>query len=90
MPFLFTQNIIHYPNFFFSIDKVVASITDFFLKMLYDSDTLNSIVNLLGDTSSTIYNNIFGRYGILLFVIGGTVAGIRYMVSAHRGVKDTL
>ena len=77
-------------NFFFSIAKVVASITDFFLKMLYDSDALNSIVNLLGDTSSTIYNNIFGRYGVLLFVIGGTVAGIRYMMSAHRGVKDML
>ena len=77
-------------NFFFSIAKVVASITDFFLKMLYDSDALNSIVNLLGDTSSTIYNNIFGRYGVLLFLIGGTVAGIRYMVSAHRGVKDIL
>ena len=58
--------------------------------MLYDSDALNSIVNLLGDTSSTIYNNIFGRYGVLLFLIGGTVAGIRYMVSAHRGVKDIL
>lgn len=75
-------------NFLFGIAKVVASITDFFLKMLYDSDALNSIVNLLGDTSSTIYNNIFGRYGVLLFLIGGTVAGIRYMVSAHRGVKD--
>lgn len=77
-------------NFFFSIAKVVASITDFFLKMLYDSNALNGIVNLLGDTSSTIYNNIFGRYGVLLFLIGGTVAGIRYMVSAHRGVKDIL
>ena len=77
-------------NFLFGIAKVIASITDFFLKMLYDSDALNSIVNLLGDTSSTIYNNIFGRYGILLFLIGGTVAGIRYMMSAHRGVKDIL
>lgn len=77
-------------NFLFGIAKVIASITDFFLKMLYDSDALNSIVNLLGDTSSTIYNNIFGRYGVLLFVIGGTVAGIRYMMSAHRGVKDIL
>ena len=77
-------------NFFFSIAKVVASITDFFLKMLYDSDALNSIVNLLGDTSSTIYNNIFGRYGVLLFLIGGTIAGVRYMMSAHRGVKDML
>ena len=77
-------------NFLFGIAKVIASITDFFLKMLYDSDALNSIVNLLGDTSSTIYNNIFGRYGVLLFVIGGTVAGIRYMMSAHRGVKDML
>ena len=77
-------------NFFFGIAKVIASITDFFLKMLYDSDALNSIVNLLGDTSSTIYNNIFGRYGVLLFLIGGTVAGIRYMMSAHRGVKDML
>ena len=75
-------------NFFFSIAKVVASITDFFLKMLYDSDALNSIVNLLGDTSSTIYNNVFGKYGILLFFIGAVVAGMRYMVSAHRGVKD--
>lgn len=77
-------------NFLFGIAKTIASITDFFLKMLYDSDALNSIVNLLGDTSSTIYNNIFGRYGVLLFVIGGTVAGIRYMMSAHRGVKDML
>ena len=77
-------------NFLFGIEKTIASITDFFLKMLYDSDALNSIVNLLGDTSSTIYNNIFGRYGVLLFVIGGTVAGIRYMMSAHRGVKDML
>lgn len=77
-------------NFLFGIAKVIASITDFFLKMLYDSDALNSIVNLLGDTSSTIYNNIFGRYGVLLFLIGGTVAGIRYMMSAHRGVKDML
>ena len=77
-------------NFLFGVAKVIASITDFFLKMLYDSDALNSIVNLLGDTSSTIYNNIFGRYGILLFLIGGTVAGIRYMMSAHRGVKDIL
>ena len=77
-------------NFLFGIAKTIASITDFFLKMLYDSDALNSIVNLLGDTSSTIYNNIFGRYGVLLFVIGGTVAGIRYMISAHRGVKDML
>lgn len=75
-------------NFFFGIAKVVASITDFFLKMLYDSDALNSIVNLLGDTSSTIYNNVFGKYGILLFFIGAVVAGMRYMVSAHRGVKD--
>ena len=75
-------------NFFFSIAKVVASITDFFLKMLYDSDALNSIVNLLGDTSSTIYNNVFGKYGVLLFFIGAVVAGMRYMVSAHRGVKD--
>lgn len=77
-------------NFLFGIAKVIASITDFFLKMLYDSDALNSIVNLLGDTSSTIYNNIFGRYGVLLFLIGGTVSGIRYMMSAHRGVKDML
>ena len=77
-------------NFLFGIAKTIASITDFFLKMLYDSDALNSIVNLLGDTSSTIYNNIFGRYGVLLFLIGGTVAGIRYMMSAHRGVKDML
>lgn len=77
-------------NFLFGIAKTIASITDFFLKMLYDSDALNSIVNLLGDASSTIYNNIFGRYGVLLFVIGGTVAGIRYMMSAHRGVKDML
>lgn len=77
-------------NFLFGIAKTIASITDFFLKMLYDSDALNSIVNLLGDTSSTIYNNIFGRYGVLLFVIGGTVAGIRYMMSAHRGVRDML
>ena len=77
-------------NFFFSIAKVVASITDFFLKMLYDSDALNSIVNLLGDTSSTIYNNVFGKYGVLLFFIGAVVAGMRYMVSAHRGVKDML
>lgn len=77
-------------NFLFGISKVIASITDFFLKMLYDSDALNSIVNLLGDTSSTIYNNIFGRYGVLLFLIGGTIAGVRYMMSAHRGVKDML
>lgn len=77
-------------NFLFGIAKVIASITDFFLKMLYDSDALNSIVNLLGDTSSTIYNNIFGRYGVLLFLIGGTIAGVRYMMSAHRGVKDIL
>lgn len=77
-------------NFLFGIAKTIASITDFFLKMLYDSDALNSIVNLLGDTSSTIYNNIFGRYGVLLFLIGGTVAGVRYMMSAHRGVKDML
>ena len=77
-------------NFLFGIAKVIASITDFFLKMLYDSDALNSIVNLLGDTSSTIYNNIFGRYGVLLFLIGGTIAGVRYMMSAHRGVKDML
>ena len=75
-------------NFLFGVAKVVASITDFFLKMLYDSDALNSIVNLLGDTSSTIYNNVFGKYGILLFFIGAVVAGMRYMVSAHRGVKD--
>lgn len=77
-------------NFLFGVAKVVASITDFFLKMLYDSDALNSIVNLLGDTSSTIYNNVFGKYGILLFFIGAVVAGMRYMVSAHRGVKDML
>ena len=77
-------------NFFFGIAKAIASITDFFLKALYQGDSLNIIVNLLGDTSSTIYNNIFGRYGVLLFVIGGTVAGIRYMMSAHRGVKDML
>ncbi|WP_314004718.1 CD3337/EF1877 family mobilome membrane protein [Gemella morbillorum] len=77
-------------NFLFGIAKTIASITDFFLKMLYDSDALNSIVNLLGDTSSTIYNNIFGRYGVLLFLIGGTIAGVRYMMSAHRGVKDML
>lgn len=77
-------------NFFFGISKAIASITDFFLKALYQGDSLNIIVNLLGDTSSTIYNNIFGRYGVLLFVIGGTVAGIRYMMSAHRGVKDML
>ena len=75
-------------NFLFGIAKAIASITDFFLKALYQSDAINNIVDLLGDTSSTIYNNIFGKYGILLFFIGAVIAGIRYMVSAHRGVKD--
>lgn|GEM_PF-2354030 len=75
-------------NFLFGIAKAIASITDFFLKALYQSDAINNIVDLLGDSSSTIYNNIFGKYGILLFFIGAVIAGIRYMVSAHRGVKD--
>ena len=46
-------------NFFFSIAKVVASITDFFLKMLYDSDALNSIViifNRWNNCRSKIYD----------------------------------
>jgi len=47
-------------NFLFGIAKAIASITDFFLKALYQSDAINNIVDLLGDSSSTIYNNIFG------------------------------
>lgn len=75
-------------NFFFGISKVIASITDFFLKALYQSDGIDSLVDLIVATSTTMYNNVFGKYGMLLFFIGLLVALIRFVINSHKGIRD--
>lgn len=75
-------------NFFFGISKVIASITDFFLKALYQSDGIDSLVDLIVATSITMYNNVFGKYGMLLFFIGLLVALIRFVINSHKGIRD--
>ena len=75
-------------NFFFGISKVIASITDFFLKALYQSDGIDSLVDLIVTTSTTIYNNVFGKYGMLLFFIALLFALIRFIINSHKGMRD--
>ena len=75
-------------NFFFGISKIIASITDFFLKALYQSDGIDSLVDLIVATSTTMYNNVFGKYGMLLFFIGLLVALIRFIINSHKGIRD--
>ena len=77
-------------NFFFGISKVIASITDFFLKALYQSDGIDSLVDLIVATSTTMYNNVFGKYGMLLFFIGLLVALIRFIINSHKGMRDII
>ena len=75
-------------NFFFGISKVIASITDFFLKALYQSDGIDSLVDLIVTTSTTIYNNVFGKYGMLLFFIALLFALLRFIINSHKGMRD--
>ncbi|MBF0713659.1 hypothetical protein HZY83_03055, partial [Gemella sp. GH3] len=77
-------------NWFFSIAKWFASITDFFLKYLYDNKALDSIVDVLSDMSSRIYENIFGQVGALLFVIAVLFIGIRYLTKNGRGIREAI
>ena len=75
-------------NFFFGMSKIIASIVDFFLKALYQSDGIDSLVDLIVATSTTMYNNVFGKYGMLLFFIALLVALIRFVINSHKGVRD--
>ncbi|MBF0714339.1 hypothetical protein HZY83_06585, partial [Gemella sp. GH3] len=77
-------------NWLFGIAKFFASITDFFLKYLYDNKALDSIVDVLSDMSSRIYENIFGQVGALLFVIAVLFIGVRYLTRNGRGIREAI
>ena len=77
-------------NFLFGLSKAIASMTDFFIKALYQNNGIDSIVDVVSDTSAAIYNNIFGKYGVLLFLIAMLSASIKYLMSANKGIKDIL
>jgi len=77
-------------NFLFGLSKAIASMTDFFIKALYQNNGIDSIVDVVSDTSASIYNNIFGKYGVLLFLIAMLSASIKYLMSANKGIKDIL
>lgn len=77
-----------FANFLFGIAKWIASITDFFLKYLYDNKALDNLADTLGDMSSRIYENLFGQLGALLFVISILFISFKYLLSNVRGLKD--
>lgn len=77
-------------NFLFDIAKLLYQLTDFVVKVFYQGGFLDSISSEIGNLSVTIYNNLFGKLGMLLFLLTIVIIAFRYLLAKGGGIKDLI
>ena len=76
-------------GFFWEINRFIYKIFDYALKLMFGASTVNNAINDLidhiTDLTGSLWNSIFGKFGIILFVLA-VIAGFYHF--AFKNEKD--
>lgn len=75
-----------FANMIFGLTKIIASLIDTGLGMLYEANFIDKWADTIANVSDIIYDNLYASFGVILFVVA-VLQIFMYYVSERNGIK---